>query len=225
MKKILLSAALLATTFSSAMAQDEFKPQAGHATTEFSLLTNGLDNLLSLNQRPGLNTGVLKGRYFLQDNLALRASFGLGSSRNSSKNESANTESIEKNTTFTLGLGAEHHFGGTDRLSPYVGGEVFIGTVSSSTKKITSAATSIVKTPARFLVGADLVLGADYYISRHLFLGAEAGLTLGHISQGKGNTTFTPAGGSAVSQDGTATSKASGIETGMKAGIKIGFVF
>lgn len=223
MKKILLSAALLATTFSSAMAQDEFKPQAGHATTEFSLLTNGLDDLLSLNERTVMSTKVLKGRYFLKDNLALRASLGLRATRNSSKNESANTESISKGTTFTLGLGAEHHFGGTDRLSPYVGAEVFIGTGSSSNKEITSAATTLTKAPASFLVGADLVLGADYYISRHLFLGAEAGLTLDNTSTGKRSTTFTPAGGSAVSQDDASTSKAGNIN--MKAGIKIGFVF
>lgn len=225
MKKILLSVALLATTFTSAMAQVEYKPQAGHATADFSLLTDGLDNLLSLNSRAGLNTGVLKGRYFFQDNLAMRVSLGLGTGSRTNKNETAQTEDVTKATEFTLGLGAEHHFGGTDRLSPYIGAEVFIGTSSSSTKAVSSAATTTIKNPSQFLVGGDLVLGADYYISRHLYLGAEAGLELSHASTGKGNTTVAPAGGTVVSTDGTTTTKVGGITTGMKAGIKIGFVF
>lgn len=229
MKKILLSVALLATTFASATAQVEYKPQAGHATADFSLFANGIFNQtaspIKLGDREGINAGLLKGRYFVNENLALRASLGLASGSSTTKDSNLNTENVKKSNEFTLGFGAEHHFSGTDRLSPYIGAEVFLGSVTSSHKDVSSSRTITTKSPSGFLIGGDLLLGADYYIARHLYLGAEAGLELRHTSTGKGNVTTAPKNGSTTSVDGTQTENAGGINTGLRAGFKIGFVF
>ena len=114
MKKILLSVALLATTFASATAQVEYKPQAGHVTADFSLFANGIFNQttspIKLGDREGSNAGLLKGRYFVNESLALRASLGLASGSTTTKDSNLNTEDVKKSNEFTLGFGAEHHF-------------------------------------------------------------------------------------------------------------------
>ena len=180
---------------------------------------------IKLGDREGINAGLLKGRYFVNESLALRASLGLASGGTRNKDSNLNTEDIKKSNEFTLGFGAEHHFSGTDRLSPYIGAEVFLGSVTSSDKDVSSSRTITTKSPSGFLIGGDLLLGADYYIARHLYLGAEAGLELRHLSKGKGNITTNPKSGSSTSVDGTQTSCARGINTGLRAGFKIGFVF
>ena len=229
MKKILLSVALLATTFASATAQVEYKPQAGHVTADFSLFANGIFNQttspIKLGDREGINAGLLKGRYFVNENLALRASLGLASVSSTTKDSNLNTENVKKSNEFTLGFGAEHHFSGTDRLSPYIGAEVFLGSVTSSHKDVSSSRTITTKSPSGFLIGGDLLLGADYYVAPHVYLGVEAGLELLHASTGKTSVTTTPAGGTATTNESKSTASAGGFATDVKAGFKVGFVF
>ena len=137
MKKILMTVALAATALVSAQAQSEFKPLAGSVTTDFSLFANGIFNQtespVALGSHAGINAGLIKGRYFLQDNIALRLSLGLNNSSSTQKTTDPVTEATTKSNVFTFGLGLEHHFGGTDRLSPYIGAELFLGSATGST--------------------------------------------------------------------------------------------
>ena len=123
MKKILMTVALAATALVSAQAQSELKPLAGQVTTDFTLFANGIFNTtnspVGTVSNLGLNTAALKGRYFLMDNLALRATLGLDNASTTDKNSDPVSEAVKKSNTFTLGLGLEHHFGGTDRLYDY----------------------------------------------------------------------------------------------------------
>ena len=189
MKKILMTVALAATALVSAQAQSELKPLAGQVTTDFTLFANGIFNTTTSPVGPvsnlGLNTAVLKGRYFLM----------------------------------------EHHFGGTDRLSPYIGAELAIGSVSGSEKTVTKTSTTTTKDAPRFLFGGTLLLGADYYVAPHVYLGVEAGLDLKTTSLGKGSTTIVQNNGNTTVNESKATSSTSEFATGVKAGFKIGFVF
>ena len=135
------------------------------------------------------------------------------------------SEAVKKSNTFTLGLGLEHHFGGTDRLSPYIGAELAIGSVSGSEKTVTKTSTTTTKDAPRFLFGGTLLLGADYYVAPHVYLGVEAGLDLKTTSLGKGSTTIVQNNGNTTVNESKATSSASEFATGVKAGFKIGFVF
>ena len=229
MKNILMTVALAATALVSAQAQSELKPLAGQVTTDFTLFANGIFNTTTSPVGPvsnlGLNTAVLKGRYFLMDNLALRATLGLNNASTTDKNSDPVSEAVKKSNTFTLGLGLEHHFGGTDRLSPYIGAELAIGSVSGSEKTVTKTSTTTTKDAPRFLFGGTLLLGADYYVAPHVYLGVEAGLDLKTTSLGKGSTTIVQNNGNTTVNESKATSSSSEFSTGVKAGFKIGFVF
>ena len=229
MKKILMTVALAATALVSAQAQSELKPLAGQVTTDFTLFANGIFNTTNSPvgsvSNLGLNTAALKGRYFLMDNLALRATLGLDNASTTDKNSDPLNEVVKKSNTFTLGLGIEQHFGGTDRLSPYIGAELAIGSVSGSEKTVTKTTTTTTKNAPRFLFGGTLLLGADYYVAPHVYLGVEAGLDLKTTSLGKGSTTIVQNNGNNTVNESKATSSSSEFATGVKAGFKIGFVF
>ena len=224
-----MTVALAATALVSAQAQSELKPLAGQVTTDFTLFASGIfdstNSPVGLESNLGLNAAALKGRYFLMDNLALRASLGMSNSNITKKVSDPLNEEITKSSGFTLGLGIEHHFGGTDRLSPYVGAELAIGSASGSKKTTTKDLTTTVKEAPRFVVGAGLLLGADYYIAPHVYLGVEAGLGLTSTSVGKSSTTTVLSNGTSTVNESKATSSYGGVATDVKAGFKIGFVF
>ena len=255
MKKILMVAALAATSIVAAQAQSEFKPKAGDVTTDVSLFANGLfanptalykGNVasgVSVGTNSGsinLNTvGVLKGRYFFQDDLALRLSLGLSSPSFKSTLEETNhsLENKYRATALYFGLGVEKHFAGTDRLSPYVGAELHVGsyTTNFESNKTETIGTSVkktntqIKTAPGFTFGGGLFMGADYYIAPKVFLGLEAGLNLDAHSLGKGTNVVTvnETGKPAQTTESNDKTKYSGssLSTDLQVGFKIGFVF
>lgn len=231
MKKLLLSA-IAVFAFASANAQDggaNYKPTKGTVTTEVGL-TGGLNNA-----NFALNTGVLKFRYFLKDDLGLRLGFATNSNKTESINNSnpSNVETtINRNSNVTLNLGVEKHFAGSDRLSTYGGADLLIGfrgakteytennyayTVNGANQNL---ATGTFSNNAGSNFGVRLFTGADYYIAKKLFLGVEAGLNVltGKNKDIKITETATPdvtvAGG-----------KNSGISTAIVGGVRIGYQF
>ena len=76
MKKIILTVAtIFAFGVVNAQEKSDYKPSKGTVTTEVGL-TGGLNNA-DFN----LNTGVLKFRYFLKDDLGLRLGFATNSNK------------------------------------------------------------------------------------------------------------------------------------------------
>ena len=254
-------AALAATSLVAAQAQDEFKPKAGDVTTDFSLFANGIFNTTPLSLHNGGNVpngasfsgetgyfkinpvGVLKGRYFFQDDLALRLALGLEmpSVKETTNDTNVSREQKYRTSTLFVGLGVEKHFAGTNRLSPYVGAELHLGSYSTSyeSHNTTIAGNRVekkdleIKTAPGFVFGGGLFLGADYYIAPKVFLGLEAGLNIDSRSLGKStridteNTTINGVAQPTVRNDNSGKTKYSGasLSTDLQVGFKIGFVF
>lgn len=219
MKKVLLSAvAVLGLTFANAQEGTSFKPEAGNVVAEMAV--TGLINNISVNLQDQAfgNGAMIKGRYFKEDGKAYRALVFLAAG--STTDNSSGDEVKTSNTGLGLGFGIEKHFEGTDRLSPYVGGDAIIGFSSQKTTTTPSGGGSVVevKGPGTFRIGVRGVFGADYYFAQKLYLGVEAGLGLFYNSTGdteatSGGTTVTTEGGSSIS-----------ITPSVVGGIRLGYV-
>lgn len=233
MKKLLLSLSI-AILGLAAQAQD-FKPVKGDVTTEFGL-TGGI-NTTNFNLNEG--AGLLRFRYFQKDNLAYRLGFNVGS-QNVTKNAYGATAGQEgsattKATQFLINLGVEKHFAGTERLSPYVGGDILFGTGTTKTsfENATGSANAPVyadqtssesKGPGYTSIGLRGVIGADYYIAKRLYLGVEAGFGFNYESAGKATSTTTVSGSTT-----TVKTKSAGnsfeINPSIITGVRVGFAF
>ncbi|MEJ6588839.1 MAG: OmpW family outer membrane protein [Crocinitomicaceae bacterium] len=135
------------------------------------------------------NAPNLRMRYFINDNIAARLTLGL-----SSDNSSMNVYEIGGDGTGTvdmsgmgwsLGLGAEYHLGGTDKLSPYfsagfnIGGSSYAETwANSDGTDYVMDNTAEVKTSQSNL-GVGLGAGVDYYVANNIYLGLEMGFGFG----------------------------------------------
>ncbi|QDP86373.1 hypothetical protein FNJ88_12730 [Chryseobacterium sp. SNU WT5] len=217
MKKLFLASAI--ALFATVSAQ-EYKPAAGDVTVDLGV-SGGLGNTSI-----GLADGgaAFKVRYFKTDKLAYRFTMVLA---NNSDTDNSVTNVVSKDNDFALGLGfgAEKHFTGTDRLSPYVGGDIMIGYASQSSKSTFTptsgtAVVSEVKGPNTFGAGVRGVFGADYYFAKRVFLGVEAGLSLMYSSEGDTTTSLT--GSPDVTVKGGSNFN---ISPSVVTGIRIGYAF
>lgn len=184
-----------------------FKAQKGDITTDLNFLGNNEKGHLvpiSLDDK-GLNV-----RYFVDDNVALRASLLLKGNKTSMKYEDDEEAHKTSNNDLSLGIGAAYHFAGTKRLSPYVGAEFLVtrGIMSNTYKDNTTKS-------KEFGVGGYIFSGADYYIAKHLYLGIESGLVV--IGDFSGNEL----NGKSVGDSKAATT----YTPYLSGGFKLGFVF
>lgn len=221
MKKLFLVGAL--ALFAAVNAQ-EYKAGAGDVTVDLGV-SGGLGNTSVNLPNQGFGLGpMFKARYFKTENLAYRATLFLGNGNNTD-NSVANTVKKENDFGFGLGFGLEKHFTGTERLSPYVGGDVVLGYASQSTKTTVTptsgtAVTNEVTGPNNFKFGLRGVFGADYYFAKRVFLGVEAGLGFMYVSEGDITTKTT--GMSDVTVKGGSSFA---IKPDVVTGIRIGYAF
>lgn len=173
MKKLLLAGAIALTGLVSAQ---EYKPEAGDVTAEF-MVKGGIDNTSFDFANGGTMGAAIRGRYFKSENVAYRAAVYVGNESNSVN------DSKTSKTGFDLAFGVEKHYNGTERLSPYIGAELYLGLASESTKENGNKASK----PSQFGVGVRGVFGADYYFVKNVYLGAEAGLGIGYKTVGEGD--------------------------------------
>jgi hypothetical protein len=238
MKKVFLVFGLVATTFAAkAQVNDEFKsfkPTKGSVTTELGL-AGGLNNAdFTLNEK---SSGLLRFRYFVKQDLAFR--LGVNVSAHSDKSKVYGTgvdlnkegEKTERSTGLLLNLGIEKHFAGTPRLSPYVAGDLLLGVLGRSTKLENTDGQIFVNQfsskrtgPGTFSFGVRGVVGADYYIAKHVFIGAEAGLGLLNRVEGKTKTTTT-IGNTTTTVETKSGGSDFDLNPSVITGIRIGFVF
>ena len=242
MKKSIVLFALMATTGLGAFAQqatttsyfdnDKMKPSQGKVTTEFGLTGGILNSDFNLNDGAGT---LLKFRYFLDDQLALRlgANIGINNQTENFYTTLNSTEGYLKtvNSAVLINLGIEKHFDGTRRLSPFVGADILFGMSAQSRKTENSDGNRYVNNlmitetgPGSFGMGIRGVVGADYYIVKHVFIGVEAGLGLMYAKAGETKTTTTL---NNTTTQFTRKSEGSNFNLGanMITGVRIGFVF
>ncbi len=167
MKKVILATlvvfGLSINAFSQESITDDFIPSAGDASIEVNFLSPFVVG------QP-FTMDNLKGRYFLSNTMAVR--LGLEFDLTSETDEGEDWESTDRVTDFGLYPGVEIHFPVSNRVSPYVGGE--IGFFSRSTYYGENDVE--VKNEAGFSsFHINLVSGVDLYIYKGLYLGAELG--------------------------------------------------
>jgi len=219
MKRI-LSAILLLGVARVAYAQtpvdnqnEGIKSKKGSFVTELNF--NPFKGNLSLNN--ALNQ--IKGRYFIQDDLALRLGIGidvLDSAANYGNPYGTNgyfNSNNRKSTALDINFGIEKHFKGSSRLSPYIGFDISIGSKTTKQELSTSAYTMNLKNATMEVIyqqtnngyytsmqlvpngytrfGGYAVAGFDFYVSKGLFVGYEFNLGYLHTKYKKPDVTVT----------------------------------
>jgi len=176
MKNVLLFALASFVSYLSS-AQDStvtrFKPSAKNLTVEV--------NFNPFSSSP-VSINYLRLRTFVTDRQAFRMGFSIGV-RNQKAIENVTQSTFEIN----LRPGYEWHFAGTERLSPYVGldGDFAIKSPSFSDERDAQTRGPIKSISGAWdpngtergytRFGANLLVGADYYIIKRLYLGLEFG--------------------------------------------------
>ncbi|MFN6946650.1 MAG: hypothetical protein ACK4ND_17005 [Cytophagaceae bacterium] len=193
-KHFTITALIIFIAFNSKAQDSEFKANQGDVTAEFVFLGGLLDTQL------GLNSNMLRFRYFISSRTAARLGLGIAS-----QSETVNIpddpmspqnygEIRGSYTQMGINIGLERHFEGTDRLSPYIGGDFLVAFTSvrergtdvapggnyslgsSFTRKGAILGVPGFDAPdAGNAIGFRLVGGADFYFIRNIFIGAEFG--------------------------------------------------
>ncbi len=166
-----------------------------------------LEGQLSYNTSSlSFNAPSLRMRYFLADDLAARVSLSLNNSSTKdyyyelADNKGGEGTEINKSSLTMISLGAEKHFAGTDKLSPYVGADFVYGMGNNSAKwdKFDGAGyaadfTAAAKAPISML-GLNIVAGTDYYFAENFYVGLELGIGFQSMSEKASEFTFTTGG-------------------------------
>jgi hypothetical protein len=194
MKKIAFVSFLLLCRIVS-FSQEVAAPSISYKPTGKSLTAEVNFNPFSSSP---VSINYIRLRKFVSDQNAVRLGFSLGV-RNQTPFENTTQSSFEIN----LRPGYEHHFAGTDRLSPYIGFDVDLAIKSSSFSddrtsaqnpgqysKISGAWDSNGTERGFSRFGANFLIGADYYIIKRLYLGIEFGYGFQVISSS--DITLTP---------------------------------
>jgi outer membrane protein W len=135
---------------------------------------------------------ALRARYFVTDNIAIRLTVGLNNKKTTENvfefadGTGRTGKYTTKNSMTNIALGAEYHFKGTERLSPYAGLDIAFGMggskedganafqaplgaafIADYTEKYTAKSS---------MFGVNLVAGTDFYFAQNFYIGLELGL-------------------------------------------------
>ena len=180
----------------------------------------------------------LRARYFVNDNIAARVQLGLGSTSDKSfAYENADGTGgkgiiVDKNSGWSMQLGAEYHLAGTEKMSPYFMGGLTFGGNTESTKgtdvnqsNYYTAGDKYSATAKSSSLGFALGAGMDYYVAENMYLGLELGWGFARVSDGGVKSSVT-SGGTTVDVDIPSAGSASGMGTGaMNTAFRIGWRF
>lgn len=185
-KKVLFIAAIAAAVFTTndLNAQD-FKPAGGEKNVEV--------NFTPLGGKP-FSINNIKLRYFSTSEMAFRLGISVASSSDKTltlgagKDGKGELEAVKSSFGFSLNPGIEMHFEGTDRLSPYYGAEIIFSTLSNkeTEQKYDKTEDKVYegeKTTGSTTFGINLLLGADWYFTKSLYMGTEIGFGFASVSE------------------------------------------
>jgi hypothetical protein len=124
---------------------------------------------------PMFQMPLIKGRYFLSSDLAIRAGIGLGFGGDKTYTNPANDD-YTKDSSFRLSIapGIEKHFG-SEKFKVYLGGEIPFSTYSTKVETKTGTTTTESKNinGGYTGIGLNFVGGFDYYVFDNFYVGAE----------------------------------------------------
>lgn len=134
-----------------------------------------------------VSINYLRARKFIENKKALRLGLFLGA-------DIQKPDEDQKNTTFEINIrpGIEIHFDGTDKLSPYVGGELDLAFKKSGSTfdapgaqefTIEGAWSPFGLERGFYRLGLNAIAGADFYIAKQIYLGTEFGFGFEFIKQ------------------------------------------
>ncbi|MDR1459104.1 MAG: hypothetical protein LBI60_02695 [Bacteroidales bacterium] len=198
MRRIFLSTLVILVLGS---VQAQFKPTGGTFGMEVQFRPFGNNviesgNVSSFLTNRGINVFGISAKYFCIDQVELRADllFGFNSAKDKRKNPAGSETEITKRarTLFGLNLGANYHFKGTERISPYVGAILGVGFLNQSERITTLNFVSDDHSRSKqggLYMDLAVVTGFNWYIVNGLYLGAEVGLGLEFVKDLKSLTT------------------------------------
>ena len=169
---------------------------AQKATTENPFSLEG-----SINLQNGLSWQApsVRARYFVNENIAVRASLGLGDGKGTPMSESMSfyenadgtgavgTLDISR-SNWNAQVGAEYHLKGTDRMSPYFsaglnfGGGSSTGVATDSDGAVYFEGLSAEQSGTVSMFGVGLGAGMDFYVYENVYVGVELGLNYGRYT-------------------------------------------
>jgi hypothetical protein len=220
MKKFIIVFALfigVVVCYGQDEAQNLYKPDAKKWTAEI--------NFNPFASSP-VSIAYLRARTFLTKTDALRLGLGLGyKDKTPGKGEKATSYE------FNIRPGYEKHFAGTERLSPYVGFDIDFAykTSSYSTennfgsgpfKKIDGAWDAYGTEIGYTRIGANVLVGADYYFAKKMYVGVEFGLGFQNIKYTSVKADYF--GGGTLQQDETSLIQ---LGPNYNSTLRLGFVF
>lgn len=185
MKKLFIAAIAV---FGFATANAQYKAEKGDLQTsvDFRPFNN---NNKEMFENVGINAS-----YFLTDKDALRLglNFGLDNSKEGESTATTN-KTTTKSTLFGIAAGYERHFGKFDRLDIYAGAEAELSFKSSSQKVENTAGYTEIKgaqsvggaNRAFTQFGVGVFTGANFYVYKKLYVGAEIEFAFSNTSYKK----------------------------------------
>ena len=177
--------------FSNAYKPEEgsFMMEIGFAPFHTMKSENANDGLINL------QGGLLRGVYVLTENLELKLGLGVSIFKNVDDNkvlndnenadnnndvddDNANNKNLGKVTDrtalFSVCPGINYVFDGTDKLAPYVGGELEFGITSTKHTEESEKLKRVDKNQGGFnTFGVAAVSGFNFYFAKNIFIGAE----------------------------------------------------
>lgn len=168
------------------------KAEKGNKTIETTL------NFQTGNSPINLTVSEIRMRYFLKDDLALRARLNFNFNQNTDysydpmKPTNPPITINQQSSNFQLLVGIEKHLKGTEKLSPYIGAEFGGGTSNRNKDGVNTIdgitykenATMQLNDYGAFSIYGGLIFGADYYFIPNVYIGAEIGYGFGYQDNG-----------------------------------------
>lgn len=244
MKKLsLLLGGMILSTAVMAQKPTDGAPMSLEGTVS-GLAAFGFGNSSPANLNPVSGPGVpsivapgLRFRYFVNENIAVRLSLGFSSSKTTENfyeteiDNSGNSGTyVTRMGTTTVGIGAEYHFAGTEKLSPYAGLDINFGmgkytTEGDQTDGNTWMATDYSEASEQKTAGfgVGIIAGTDYYFVENFYLGVELGLGFNSYTFKEGSASTT-VGGVTVEATGN-EAKQSGFSNNVMGMFRLGWRF
>lgn len=217
-----------ALSAASALAQTELPYKSGkkNVTVEATL------NLITGSDKISLGANDLRIRYFLSDKIAFRTRLNYASNSYTNNlygfsSSDPMGQTTENSSSTGFALGAEYHFPGTSRLSPYAGIEIGMSMASGDLtgvnfdgRQYSPGSNYVATVTGGGGFSSGIVAGADFYIVHGIYIGGEIGYGYNYQFNGYLNASL-----NGVNDQEKELSTTSGFGLATNAGIRIGVRF